>query len=109
MKTGVGVRHLGLVDEFAMARIGKAIFHNEIPSPTDVIIVCLINACDVLRYTFEIDEESEIRVEQIVKMLSLTGFVAEAVSDNIARPIFQRSAHTKQFPCVKLRKLGGQQ
>ena len=65
--------------------------------------------CDVLRYIFEIDEESEMRVEQIVKMLSLTGSVAEAVSDNIARPIFQRSALTKQFPCVKLRKFGGQQ
>ena len=33
--------------EFVRTRIGKAIFNNEIPDPRDIIIICLINTCDV--------------------------------------------------------------
>jgi cytochrome P450 len=96
---------VGTAVEFVKTRISKAIFYNEIPSPRDVVIVCLIDTCDVLRYIFELDEESEQRVEQILKMDLIGRSIAEAVSENITGPLLRRSTLTKQIPVVKLRRL----
>ena len=54
--------------EFVKTRIGRAIFNNEIPDPRDVIIICLINTCDVFRFMFHLDDEAEARIEFICKM-----------------------------------------
>ncbi len=96
---------VGTAVEFVKTRISKAIFTNEIPSPRDIIIICLIETCDVLRYIFEIEEEQEQRVEQILKMDLIGRSIADAVSENISGSIFRRAALTKEIPRVKLRKL----
>ena len=96
---------VGTAVEFVKTRISKALFNNEIPSPRDVVIVCLIDTCDVLRYIFELDEDSEQRVEQILKMDLIGRSIADAVSENIAGPLLRRSALTKPIPVVKLRKV----
>ena len=67
-------------------------------------LTCL-DTCDVLRYIFELDEESQQRVEQILKMDLIGRSIAEAVSENITGSIFRRAALTKEIPRVKLRKL----
>ncbi|MCY3861069.1 MAG: cytochrome P450 [bacterium] len=95
---------VGTAVEFVKTRISRAIFNNEIPGPRDVIIICLIDTCDVLRYIFELDEESEARVEQISKMDLIGRAIAEAVSENIAVSLFQRTALTRAIPRLKLRK-----
>ena len=51
--------------QFVKTRISRAIFDNEIPHPRDVIIICLINTCDVFRFMFQLDEEAEERIEFI--------------------------------------------
>ena len=38
--------------EFVKNRIAKVIFSNEIPDPRDIIIVCLVNTCDLFRFIF---------------------------------------------------------
>ena len=96
---------VGTAVEFVKTRISRAIFNNEIPDPRDIIIICLIDTCDVLRFIFELDEESEQRVEDIRKMDLIGRAIAEAVGHNIAGPQFRRSALAKQIPVVKLRKL----
>ena len=48
--------------EFVKISISKAIFDNEIPDPRDVIIIRLINTCDVFRFIFQLDEEAEKRI-----------------------------------------------
>ncbi|MYB10372.1 MAG: cytochrome P450 [Acidimicrobiia bacterium] len=95
---------VGTAVEFVKTRISRAIFNNEIPGPRDVIIICLIDTCDVLRYIFELDEESEARVEQICKMDLIGRSIADAVSENIAVSLFQRTALTRAIPRLKLRK-----
>ncbi len=95
---------VGTAVEFVKTRISRAVFNNEIPDPRDIII-CLIDTCDVLRFIFELDEESEERVEQICKMDLIGRAIADAVGHNIAGPQFRRSALAKQIPVVKLRKL----
>ncbi len=95
----------GTAVEFVKTRIGRAIFTNEIPSPRDIIIICLVDTCDVLRYIFELDEESDQKIQQILKMDLIGRSIAEAVSENITGSIFRRAALTKDIPRVKLRKL----
>ena len=96
---------VGTAVEFVKTRISRAIFNNEIPGPRDVIIICLIDTCDVLRYIFELDEESEARVEQICKMDLIGRAIADAVSENIAGSLFHRTALTRAIPRIKLRKV----
>ena len=96
---------IGAPVEFIRSRISKAIFYNEIPSPRDVVIVCLLDTCNILRYIFEFDEESEARVEQILKMDLLGRAIAEAVSENITGPLLRQPSLTKSIPTVKLRKI----
>ena len=45
--------------QFVKTRIRNEIFNNEIPDPRDVIIICLVNTCDVFRFMFNMDEEAE--------------------------------------------------
>ncbi len=101
----VATRPLTLLDELVKTRVSRAIFNNEIPDPRDVIIICLINTCDVLRFIFELDEESEKRVEFICKMDLIGRSIADAVGHNLAGPLFRRSALAKSIPVVPLRQL----
>ena len=95
----------GTAVEFVKTRIAKVIFNNEIPDPRDVIIICLINTCDVLRFMFQLDDEAEERIEFICKMDLIGRSIADAVSHNLAGPLLRRSALSKKIPAVSLRKL----
>ena len=90
--------------QFVKTRIAKAIFNNEIPHPRDVIIICLINTCDVFRFMFQLDDESEERIKFICNMDLIGRSIASAVSHNLAGPLLRRSALTKEIPTVSLRK-----
>ncbi|MYK56616.1 MAG: cytochrome P450 [Acidimicrobiia bacterium] len=91
--------------QFVKTRITQAIFDNEIPDPRDIIIICLVNTCDVFRFMFQLDEEAEKRIEFICNMDLLGRSIAAAVSHNLSGPIFRRSALSKKIPVVPLRKL----
>ncbi len=95
---------VGTPVEFVKTRISRAIFDNEIPDPRDIIIICLIDTCEVLRDIFDIEDEFEERIEQICKMDLIGRAIADAVGENIARPV-GRTALAKPIPVVKRRKL----
>ena len=54
--------------QFIKTRISRAIFMNEIPDPRDIIVICLVNTCDVFRFIFPLDDESEKRIQLICKI-----------------------------------------
>ena len=91
--------------QFVKTSISQAIFNNEIPDPRDIIIICLVNTCDVFRFMFQLDEEAEKRIELICSMDLLGRAIAAAVSHNLAGPILRHSALSKKIPVVPLRKL----
>ena len=97
----------GSAGQFIKARIGKVILTDLIPDPRDVIIISLIDTCDVLRFIFELDDEAEERIRNICRMDLIGRSIAEAVKDNIANPLLRRSALTKQIPKVPLYRLLG--
>ena len=91
--------------EFVKTRISRVIFDNEIPSPRDVIIVCLVNTCDVLRTIFPLDEKAEERVAVICKMDLIGRAIGDAVSESSTGPLLRRASLAKSIPVVPLRRL----
>ena len=91
--------------QFVRTRVSRAIFNNEIPDPRDVIIICLINTCDVFRFMFQLDDQSEERIQAVCKMDLIGRSIADAVAQNLVGPLLRRSAFTKTIPNVSLRKL----
>ncbi len=91
--------------QFIKTRIGKSIFGGAIPSPRDVIVIGLANTCDVLRFIFEIDDETEARIRLICQMDLIGQAIANAVEHNLAGPLLRHAALTKPIPKVPLRQL----
>ena len=94
----------GTAVEFVKTRIGKVILANEIPPPRDVIIITLINTCDVFRFILPLDSEAGERIQLICKFDLIGRSIAEAVSHNLAGPLLRHSALAKKIPAVSLRK-----
>ena len=92
-------------DEFIKTRITKVLFFEAIPDPRDIIVICLVNTCDVFRFIFQLDDEAEERIKSICQMDLIGRSIAEAVVHNQAGPLLQRSHLTKQIPAVPLRQL----
>ncbi len=95
----------GTAVEFVTSRITRVIFHNEIPTPRDIIIIGLLNTCDVLRFIFQLDDESEKRIKLVCQLELIGRSIAEAVAHNLAGPLLRRSHLTKKIPTVPLRKI----
>ena len=91
--------------QFVKARIANVIFNNEIPEPRDIIIITLINTCDVFRFIFVLDEESEERIELICKMDLIGRSIGAAVAGNLVGPMLRRPSLSKQIPVVQLRQI----
>ena len=100
-----GTAEEGTAGQFIKTRIGRVIFTDEIPDPRDVIIICLVNTCDLFRLIFELDEAAEARINLICKMDLIGRSIAAAVSENLVGPIRRRTALSKKIPTVSLPKL----
>ena len=95
----------GSVGQFIKTRVVKALFTEEIPDPREIIVICLINACDVFRYIFELDKETEERISLVCNMDLIGRSIAAAVKYNISRSVLRQSTFTKKIPIVSLRQL----
>ena len=91
--------------EFIKLRIMRYIFTDAIPNPRDIIIICLVNTCDVFRFIFQLDDEEEKRIEYICQMDLIGRSIATAVKHHQAGPLLRRPHLTKPIPSVPLRKL----
>ncbi|MDE2719219.1 cytochrome P450 [Candidatus Palauibacter polyketidifaciens] len=92
-------------DQFIKARIGNVIFADEVPEPRDVVIVCLVNTCDVFRLIFELDEAAEERIKWICQLDLIGRSIAAAVSENLVGPIRRHAPLAKKIPTVSLTRL----
>ena len=90
---------------FVRARISDFIFNNVIPDPRDIIIICLVNACDVLRFIYQLDDDATARVHFICSMDLIGRSIASAVTDSLVAPQLRRSALARRIPTVSLRRL----
>ena len=95
----------GTTGQFIKTRISKVIFSNEIPDPRDIVVICLVNTCDVFRFIFQLDDEAEKRIELICKMDLIGRAIAASVSQSILAPSLRQPSLTKAIPAVSLRDL----
>ena len=91
--------------EFVKNRIARVIFSSEIPDPRDIIIVCLVNTCDLFRFIFPLEAEEEERIAFICRLDVIGRSIADAVSQNLAGPLLRHSGLTRTIPTVPLRKI----
>lgn len=97
--------HGDTASQFIKARISEVIFTDTIPDPRDVVIICLVNTCDVFRFIFELDDKAEERIETVCKIDLIGRSIATAVKHNIAKPLLRRSSLTRKIPSVPLSRL----
>ncbi len=95
----------GSASRFIKTRISQAIFTDTIPDPRDVIVICLVNACDVFRFMFELNEHAEKRIELICKMDLIGRSIAEAIEQNIGGPMGRSAALSRRIPQIALHRL----
>lgn len=93
------------VVEFVKTRISKVIFDGEIPDPRDIILVCLVNTCDVFRFIFPLDEPSLERIRLICKMDLIGRSIAAAIDQSLESPLLQRPTRTRPIPTVPIPEL----
>ena len=105
----LGELSAGLADDtavdFVKNRMIKAIFTNTIPDPRDIILICLVNTCDVFRFIFPTAEEEEERIAVISQMDVIGRSIAEAVSQNFVVGRHLSAGLARSVPAVSLRKL----
>lgn len=95
----------GAVQEFIKTRVARAIFADEIPDPRDIIVISLVDTCDVFRFIFDLDEETEQRIAEICRMDLIARTIAVAVEENITSSLYVRTALSRQIPRVPMRRL----
>ena len=95
----------GTIGQFIRNRIGKGIFSDDIPHPRDIIIICLIETCDILPFIFKLDKKAEERIKLICRMDLIGRSMADAVEENINNPLLATSHHSKKIPRVPFHRL----
>ncbi len=91
--------------QFIRTRIGKDIFSDDIPHPRDIIIICLIETCDIFPLMFKLDKKAEERIELICRMDLIGRSMADAVEENINNPLLATSHLSKKIPRIPLHRL----
>ncbi len=92
----------GSSEEFVKTRISRALFENEIPDPRDAIIISLVNTCDVFRFMYELEEETEERIRFICNMDLIGRSIAAAVTENMTVPFLRHAVLAKTIPNASL-------
>ena len=95
----------GTIGQFIRTRIGKDIFSDDIPHPRDIIIICLIETCDIFPLMFKLDKKAEERIELICRMDLIGRSMADAVVENINNPLLTSSHISKKIPRVPIHRL----
>ena len=62
------------------------LFNNVIPYPREVVVICLLKTCDVMRFIFQLDDEVEARIEAISNIDLIGRAITNAVTQNLAGP-----------------------
>ncbi len=95
----------GALGQFIRTRIGKDIFSDDIPDPRDIIIICLIETCDVFPFMFKLDQKAEERIKLICRMDLIGRSMADAVEQNISNPLLTAGSHlSKKIPRVPIHR-----
>ncbi len=90
---------------FIKTRISEVLFTEVIPEPKDILLVGLLNACDLIRFIYEIDEHIELRIEQVCKMELISRTISVAVTQTIVSPRLQTAPIKRKIPSVSWIKL----
>lgn len=92
------------VIQFVRTRVSAVIFDEQLPSPEDIIVICLLSVCDVLQHMFELDDQSIRRIELVCRLDLIGRTLSEAVAKNIAKQVPLQTAGVRPIPKVPIHK-----
>ena len=93
------------VGEYVRSRSQEAIFTDTIPDPRDSFLIGLLDACDIIKLMFDLEEEQEKRIDLICRLELINRRLSAAVKQVIVAPALQHSPLTKPIPKVSLKSL----
>ncbi len=85
------------------SEIEQVIFTDIIPSPRDSLIIGLLNACDVIRFIFELDDKKETKIKWICNLETINRKISSGLEQAIITPAIQQTPLSKKIPKVSLR------
>ncbi len=95
-------KHAGI---HVKTRIGETIYTDIIPGPNDSLIIGLLNACDLIRSVFQLEDDHEERITLICNMELISRVIATAVEQSITTPTLKQSPATKKIPAIPIRSV----
>ncbi len=87
------------------ARMDAAIFADAIPDPEVSLILCLLKACDVVRFIFDLTEVHEERVAWICQIEVIGRVIATGVEKALVHPVLLKTPLSRKIPAVSLASL----
>ena len=87
------------------SEIEQVILTDTIPSPKDSLIIGLLNACDVIRFIFELDEKKETKIKWICNLESINRKISSSLEQAIITPVIRHTPLSKKIPKVSLMEL----
>ncbi len=85
------------------SEIEQVIFTDIIPSPKDSLIIGLLNACDVIRFIFELDDEKESKIDWICNLETINRKISSGLEQAIITPAIQQTPLSKKIPRISLK------
>ena len=77
-----------------------------LPDPRDSLIIGLLNACAIIKFIFDLDEERERRIELVCKTELFNRVLSDAVKQvAIVAPTLRRPPLTKPIPKIPLKSI----
>ena len=94
------------VGNYINSRIAETITAtNLIPDPRDSFLISLLNACGILHYIFDFDDEYIERIDLINRIELINRTISDAVQQTAISPKFKRPAFTRSIPKLRLKSL----
>lgn len=84
------------------SEIEQVVYTDTIPSPRDSLIIGLLNACDVTRFIFDLDEDKEARIEWICNLETINRKISSGLKEAIVTPATRSTPLSKKIPKIPL-------
>ena len=87
------------------SEIEQVIFTDTIPSPRDSLIIGLLNACNIIRFIFELDDDTEVKIKWICNLEAINRKMSSSLEQVIITPAIRSTPLSKKIPKISLKDL----
>ncbi len=92
----------GTIQKEVRTRILSVIFEDDIPTPRDIILICLMHVCNGFKLLLSVEdyEENLGRIEMLASMDLVGQSISKAVKQSVVKPKTRRIIQTRPIPKI---------